>query len=155
MAYYSNKMAEWAWTLTKTEISTDAPPKTTWKPIIHTKLCEPIVTLDLPAVCDGTKWTTASGKEYPIPADNPDYKPPCALADIIVNAYNGNIAREEVCAHYRNEMLLVANDLENDGKKYHADWIRKAVAVCDEKLEDTKPSEAALDALVEAATGLD
>lgn len=159
MAYYSNKMAEWAWTLDNCgepdRDSNGKIVKTVWKPIVTTKLLEPIVTLDLPAVCADGKWTTADGKEYPIPADNPDFKPPCEIADKLVEAYNNNMMREEALHHYKNEVLLIANDLDKDGKHYHADWIRKLVAVCDDKLTEAKPTEAVIAEIGEAADGLD
>ena len=158
MAFYSSKLVEWSWTLDSTVEGVDGKVyQTTWIPKVHTKLLEPLFDIKYEAKFDGTKWKMPDGTEYAVSdADKGEnWKPPCPVADAIVNAYNGNMIRESGINHYRNEVLVIANDLEADGRAYHADQLRKLVDVVKEMTEEAKPSEAALDRLVEAATGLD
>ena len=94
--------------------------------------------------------------EWTPPADKPDAMPPCPAADVLVAAYNGNTVRDEALAELREKCGKLANSFEDWEHRDYANALRNIVKEADAKIAaEATPTEAALDALVEAATGLD
>ena len=94
--------------------------------------------------------------EWTPPSDKPDAMPPCPAADVLVAAYNGNTVRDEALAELREECGKLADELTDHENHMKATRLRNIVKEADAKVAaEATPTEAALDALVEAATGLD
>lgn len=94
--------------------------------------------------------------EWTPPADKPDAMPPCPAADVLVAAFNGNTVRDEALAELREKCGKLADELTDHENHMKATRLRNIVKEADAKIAaEATPTEAALDALVEAATGLD